>query len=361
VRRIRLTVAYDGARYVGWQTQPNGTSIEEVLNQALSKLLKENITVIGASRTDSGVHADGNIAVFDTESRIPGDKFKFALNEFLPADVVVQDSCEVALNYHPRKLNSVKTYEYRILNRRLPLPKERDYAYFYYYPLDTGKMRRAAEVILGEHDFKSFCSIRTQIEDTVRRIYSVSLEKEGDMIVFRISGNGFLYNMVRIIVGTLVKIGNGMIPEESMRDILEARDRSKAGPRAPAMGLTLKSIEEEKALSEVIDEDNTHWSYMLYQGRIAAEKAGFLIIRACEEWAYDAMLLRLTKQLSRNGADRIFVKDLTGRLYDGRKAAYFTYRLCTDRETAGRTGAGRWFRTGDPRRSFAGIIEEDEE
>jgi len=360
VRRIKLIVSYDGASYVGWQTQPNGTSIEEVLNRALSKLLKENITVIGASRTDSGVHADGNIAVFDTESRIPGDKFRFALNEFLPPDIVIQDSCEVALNYHPRKLNSVKTYEYRILNRRLPMPKERLYSYFYYYPLDIGKMRRAAEVILGEHDFKSFCSIRTQIEDTVRRIYSVSLTEEGDMIVFRISGNGFLYNMVRIIVGTLVKIGNGMIPEESMKEILEARDRSKAGPRAPAMGLTLKSIEEEKELSEVIDEDNAHWSYLLYQGRIEAEKTGYLIIRACEDWAYGAMLLRLTKQLSRNGADRIFVTDRTGRLYDGKKASYFTYSLVKEYDTVKALGPGTWFVTGDPRRQTSEFTEEEE-
>jgi len=350
VRRIRLTVSYDGTAYVGWQAQPNGTSVEEVLNRALSKLLKENITVIGASRTDSGVHSDGNIAVFDTESRIPGEKFTYALNEFLPPDVVIQSSCEVPLTYHPRKLNSVKTYEYRILNRRLPLPKERSYAYFYYYPLDAGKMRRAAEVLLGEHDFKSFCSIRTQIEDTVRRIYSVSVTEEGDLIVFRISGNGFLYNMVRIIVGTLVKIGNGMLPEESTKDILEARDRSKAGPRAPAMGLTLKSIEEEKGLREVIDEENGHWSYLLYQGRIEAEKAGFLIIRACEDRDYEAMILRLTKQLSRNGADKVYVCDRTGRLFDGKKAAYFTYTAFRD----------DWFVTGDPRRNREEAGEDEE-
>ena len=128
MRRIRLTISYDGTNYVGWQLQPNGTAIEEVLNKALSKLLKEEIQVIGASRTDSGVHADGNICVFDTESRIPADKFRFALNEFLPQDIVVQDSDEVPLTFHPRKVNSRKTYEYRILNRKLPLPKERNYS-----------------------------------------------------------------------------------------------------------------------------------------------------------------------------------------------------------------------------------------
>ena len=130
MRRIRLFIAYDGSAYVGWQAQPNGVSVEEVLTGALKKLLKENVLLIGASRTDSGVHADGNIAVFDTESRIPGDKFKFALNEFLPRDIVVQESDEVPLTYHPRKVNAEKTYEYRILNRKIPLPKERNYAYF---------------------------------------------------------------------------------------------------------------------------------------------------------------------------------------------------------------------------------------
>ena len=325
MRRIRLTIAYDGAHYVGWQWQPNGTAIEEVLNKALSKLLKEEIKVIGASRTDSGVHADGNIAVFDTESRIPADKFKFALNEFLPDDIVVQESDEVPLSYHPRKVNSVKTYEYRILARKVPLPKERDYAYFFYYPLDVEKMQRAAAVLIGEHDFKSFCSIRTDIEDTVRRIYSCTVTQDGDIITVRISGNGFLYNMVRIIVGTLVKIGSGIFPEDCMKKILEARDRAKAGPRAPAMGLTLKSIVEEKELPELLDEENEHWSYRLYQGDVPAGGDGMIVIRSCTEEDYERLLIRLTKQVSRNGARFVYVQDRTGRLQAGQTAAYFTY------------------------------------
>ncbi len=245
MRRIRLIVSYDGTNYVGWQMQPNGVSIEEVLNRALKKLLKEEIHVIGASRTDSGVHADGNIAVFDTESRIPADKFKFALNEFLPDDIVIQDSDEVPSDYHPRKRNMIKTYEYRILNRKLPLPRERNYAHFYYYDLDVPKMQRCADLLIGQHDFKSFCSVHTKIKSTVRTIYSLDITKEGDMITFRIVGNGFLYNMVRIIVGTLKKIGSGLWPEEIMPEILAAKDRSKAGPTAPANGLTLVSIVED--------------------------------------------------------------------------------------------------------------------
>ena len=363
MRRIRLTIAYDGTNYVGWQVQPNGVSIEEVLNGALKKLLKEEISVIGASRTDSGVHADGNVCVFDTESRIPADKFRFALNEFLPEDIRVQESKEVPLSYHPRKVNSVKTYEYRILNRVLPLPKERNYSYFYYYPLDEKKMDRAAKALLGEHDFKSFCSIRTNAEDTVRRIYTADVTREGDIITLRLSGSGFLYNMVRIIAGTLVKIGAGIYPEEAMAEILEARSREKAGPRAPAMGLTLKSIAEEEALPERIREENRHWAYDLYQGNISGaareEKSGnpcaFMIIRACDGGDYDALLLRLTKYLSRNGALDIYCKDETGRLKDGRAADYFTYRV-PEKLPGDIPETGEWFVTRDEQKAGEYII-----
>ena len=245
MRRIKLTVAYDGTNYVGWQVQPNGVSIEEILNRELSRMLKEKITVIGASRTDSGVHALGNICVFDTESRIPGDKFKFAINESLPPDIVVQESEEVPLDYHPRKVRSIKTYEYRILNRVLPDPTQRLNSYFFYYPLDVEKMKEAAKVVVGEHDFKSFCNIRASVKTTVRTIYSLTIDKTGDMITLRVVGNGFLYNMVRIIVGTLVKIGCGLWPLEKMQEALLACDRSSAGPTAPAKGLTLISIVEQ--------------------------------------------------------------------------------------------------------------------
>ena len=325
MRRIRLTVSYDGSHYVGWQAQPNGTSIEEVLTAALKKLLHEDVLVIGASRTDSGVHADGNVAVFDTESRIPGEKFCFALNEFLPRDIVIQESREVPLSYHPRKVNAEKTYEYRILNRKMPLPKERYYAYFYYYPLDIEKMDRAAKVLLGEHDFKSFCAPRTQIEDTVRRILEISVTKQGDMITLKVRGNGFLYHMVRIIAGTLVKIGAGLLPEEEMVKILEARDRSAAGPMAPPEGLTLKGIVEETRLPDEIREENPHWGYRLLQGKIETEKTAFLFLNHVDEKDYDRTLLRLTKTLSRNGAVYIYVLDRTGRLQAGMQEDYFTY------------------------------------
>lgn len=242
MRRIRLTVSYDGTNYVGWQAQPNGLSVEEVLNQAVSSLVHEDIHVIGASRTDSGVHADMNIAVFDTESHIAAEKFKFAINTFLPGDIKIQASDEVDLFWHPRKMNTVKTYEYRILNRKIPIPKERNYSCFFYYDLDVEKMKRAAAVLVGTHDFKAFCSIHSTADTTVRTIYDIDIRREGDFIITRITGNGFLYNMVRIIMGTLIKIGTGIFPPDCMPEILDSLDRHRAGNTASAAGLTLKEI-----------------------------------------------------------------------------------------------------------------------
>lgn len=242
MKRIKLIVAYDGTNYCGWQTQINGITVEEVLNKTLSGLLKEDIRVIGASRTDSGVHALGNVAVFDTESKIPGDKFSFALNQRLPEDIRIQESCQVEDDFHPRFCDTIKTYEYKILNRKFALPTERLYSAFVYYPLDVEKMQMAAAYLVGEHDFKSFCSSGSQVESTVRTITDISVEKHGEMISIRVSGNGFLYNMVRIIVGTLMKIGLGVWEPERMEEILNACDRNAAGPKAEARGLTLVEI-----------------------------------------------------------------------------------------------------------------------
>lgn len=242
MKRIKLIVAYDGTNYCGWQTQINGITVEEVLNKTLSELLKEDVRVIGASRTDSGVHALGNVAVFDTESKIPGDKFSFALNQRLPDDIRIQESCQVADDFHPRFCDTIKTYEYKILNRKFALPTERLYSAFVYYPLDVEKMQKAAAYLVGEHDFKSFCSSGSQVESTVRTITDISVCRQGEMISIRVSGNGFLYNMVRIIVGTLMKIGLGVWEPERMEEILNACDRNAAGPKAEARGLTLVEI-----------------------------------------------------------------------------------------------------------------------
>lgn len=242
MKRIMLIVSYDGTGYCGWQLQPGMPTVEAILNQSLSSLLKEEITVIGASRTDSGVHARGNVAVFDTETRIPAEKLMYALNQYLPEDIRIQCSREVSLTFHPRRVNSRKTYEYRILNRKVSIPTERLYSTFVYYELNLQAMQAAAAYLTGEHDFKSFCSVKTQAEETVRTIYRLEVTGQGDIITISVTGSGFLYNMVRIIAGTLIEVGRGAIMPERMKDILAGCDRSLAGPTAPAQGLTLIGI-----------------------------------------------------------------------------------------------------------------------
>ena len=241
--RVMLTVAYDGTNYHGWQLQPNAITVEGVLNEALSELLHEDIKVIGASRTDTGVHALGNIAVFDTEARIPAEKVSYALNQRLPDDIRIQKSQQGSLDFHPRHQNSKKTYEYRILNREFALPTQRLYSHFTYVPLDVDLMKAGAKYLIGEHDFKSFCSVNTVVESTVRTIYDISVTKHEDIISIKVTGSGFLYNMVRIIAGTLMEIGKGKTEPQKVKDMLEALDRTASGPTAPACGLTLMSYE----------------------------------------------------------------------------------------------------------------------
>lgn len=315
-RRILLRVAYDGTNYHGWQLQPNAATIEGELNRALCALTGEEIVVTGASRTDAGVHALGNVAVFDTTSRIPAEKFSYALNQRLPEDIVIQSSKQVADDFHPRHCDCRKTYEYDILNRTFPLPAYRNTAYFLYGTLNIEAMRRACQAFLGEHDFASFCAAGAQVQTTVRTIYSLEVEcrplteagtpvppasgeavnaadgKHGEqvqqaqsasgemlnaaagesdeqvqqaqpesgetaipaagganagsadqLLTIRVKGNGFLYNMVRIIAGTLVEVGRGHIEPEEVAGIIAAKDRAKAGPTAPARGLRLVEIE----------------------------------------------------------------------------------------------------------------------
>ena len=261
--RIKLTVAYDGTNYHGWQLQPGKATIEGELNKALSLLAGEQVCVIGASRTDAGVHALGNVAVFDTSSHIPAEKFAYALNQRLPADIVIQCSEEVPGDFHPRRCGCRKTYEYTILNRRFPLPQYRDTAYFYYGNLDISSMRKACSAFIGEHDFAGFCSSGAQVQSTTRTIYSLEILEEnmpepacitetnkyennpvrtGRIITIRVQGNGFLYNMVRIIAGTLLEAGKGRINPDDIEEIIASCDRSRAGATAPARGLKLVQI-----------------------------------------------------------------------------------------------------------------------
>lgn len=243
MKRVKLIVAYDGTAYCGWQVQPNGPTIEGELNAALTILTGENIQVIGASRTDAGVHGLCNVAVFDTESPIPGEKFSYALNQRLPENIRVRDSEEVAPDFHPRHQASRKTYAYRILNAEFPDPTKRLYTHFTYHKMDVSQMQKAAEYFVGEHDFKSFCSPAATVESTVRTIYKCQVSKEGELITIEVQGNGFLYNMVRIMAGTLMEVGCGRMLPEQIPDILKQKDRNAAGPTAPAKGLCLVKYE----------------------------------------------------------------------------------------------------------------------
>ncbi len=238
-----MTVAYDGTNYCGWQVQPNGNTIQAEINQHLSELLKEPVHVMGASRTDAGVHARGNVCAFDTNNRMPGERIAYAMNTRLPEDIRIRGSLEVPDSFHPRFQRTIKTYRYQILNTRFPDPTRRRYAFFYHYDLQADRMQRAAEALVGEHDFTSFCTDKPEVTNHVRTIYRLDVSRDAeDMITIEIIGNGFLYNMVRIIAGTLIRIGSGMQEPEEMQRILEGRNRQLAGDTARPEGLTLMNI-----------------------------------------------------------------------------------------------------------------------
>lgn len=245
MNRIKLTVAYDGTAYCGWQLQPNGLTIEEELNKAIEHVTGEKIRVIGASRTDAGVHAKCNIAVFDTESAIPAEKFSYAINRYLPSDIRIFESVAVEADFHPRHCKTKKTYEYWIDHEKFQDPLLRLYSHFVYGKLNLNAMRNAAAKLEGEHDFKSFCATEIAVKTTIRTIYKIEIEERGTQLIIRVQGNGFLYNMVRIIVGTLLEVGMGRRSEEEMTFILETLDRRLAGPTAPARGLHLVAYEFE--------------------------------------------------------------------------------------------------------------------
>ena len=238
-KRIMLTVAYDGTDYFGWQVQPDKPTIEGILNEELSRLLEEDIHVIGASRTDTGVHAKGAVCVFDTGSSIPAEKYSYAINRSLPDDIRVMSSKQVGDDFHPRKVPCRKTYEYRIYNDTFHDPMRRRYTHHVYGPLDEKAMDEACKYLEGEHDFASFSSAGGQAVSSVRTIYDSSVVREGKEVVIRVTGNGFLYNIVRIIAGTLIEVGQGKYPPKEVAAMLKAVDRAAAGQTAPACGLCL--------------------------------------------------------------------------------------------------------------------------
>ena len=309
MRRIRLTIAYDGTNYRGWQIQqpttahPEGTvpTIQGELQRALGQLLPKEavhgaapeksldpltspdhvdeaaapgiLPVVGASRTDSGVHALGNVACFDTESTIPAANFPKAINRYLPPDIRVMQADEVSMDFHPRFVPHEKCYEYRIDHGRVANPLTRLYAYNYTYPLDLERMRAAARELVGVHDFTSFVNPDSQVfehgGDAIREIYSIDILEEGSQLVIRIRGNGFLYHMIRIIVGTLLVIGNGRRAPEDIRTMLAAKDRTTAGPTVPAHGLCLCALHYDEAATADDARDDGDIKTLATQDRVS--------------------------------------------------------------------------------------------
>lgn len=242
MRNIKLIIEYDGTNYNGWQTQKNKTSIQETIENALRMVMNEEIELFGASRTDSGVHALGQTANFMTNSNIIIEKIPSALNSILPTDIAVKSAVEVNDDFHARFSSKGKKYKYVVLNDKTPSPMLRNYTYFYRYNLDFEAMKEACAYFKGEHDFASFKSTGGSAKTSMRTIYDVELIKNENIIEFYISGDGFLYNMVRIIVGTLIDVGIGKIKPKQVEEIILLRDRKRAGKTAPAHGLCLVEV-----------------------------------------------------------------------------------------------------------------------
>ncbi len=241
--RVFIKIEYDGTDYCGWQIQPNAATVQEEIEKALLALTGEKCSVTGSGRTDSGVHALGQVAHFDTNSAIPADRFASALNQYLPCDIKVIESWQAEGDLHARYSAKRKTYQYKIYMSKHPRPLLERYATRVEYDLDEVKMNEAAKGFIGKHDFACFLASGSEVKDTVREIYLSEVNRVGDQITFTVTGNGFLYNMVRIMMGTLVKVGSGKLKAEEIEEILASKCREKAGFTMPPQGLTLIKVE----------------------------------------------------------------------------------------------------------------------
>ncbi|NLX61412.1 MAG: tRNA pseudouridine(38-40) synthase TruA [Tissierellia bacterium] len=239
---IKLTIQYDGTNYCGWQKQKNGISIQEKIEDAIYLVTGEEVNLIGSGRTDRGVHAQGQVANFITSSKVPPSRFKYALNSKLPEDISIVKSELVADDFHSRYDAKGKIYRYLIYNGEIRNPLYNRYAYHVPIKLDFQSMDKAKNYFLGSHDFKAFMAQGSSVKSTVRTIKGISLDQKGNLICLTIEGDGFLYNMVRIIVGTLVEVGLGKIKGDSIPHIIKSKDRKMAGHTAPAKGLCLEKV-----------------------------------------------------------------------------------------------------------------------
>lgn len=240
--RVKLVIEYNGEKYCGWQRQNNGISIQQHIEQAIKKLTGVKTNVTGAGRTDAGVHALGQVAHFDTNSNIPADKFSYALNLLLPKDIRIKNSCEVDESFHARFSAQAKEYRYTIYNHEHASALYHDVSLHVRTKLNIEAMKRVANCFFGTHDFKAFMAAGSDVKDTVRTIYHIMITQDESFIYLDITGSGFLYNMVRIIAGTLIEAGKGRIGVEDIKGILEGKDRVYAGPTAAPKGLMLMKI-----------------------------------------------------------------------------------------------------------------------
>lgn len=241
--RIKLTLSYDGTSFCGWQKQKNGVSVQQTVEDAIKALTGEKVSVVGSGRTDAGVHAKGQVAHFDTSANIPPEKFYKALNTLLPVGVKALSSKIAAENFNACRTAKRKTYEYSIYLSDAEQPLKERYATRVYGTLNVEKMQSAAQLLVGEHDFKAFSATGGSVKTTVRTVYGITVEQSGEDMKIKVCGNGFLYNMVRIIAGALVKIGRGDISESDILTALKTGERNLLGETMPAKGLCLVKVE----------------------------------------------------------------------------------------------------------------------
>lgn len=243
MQRLKCTIAYDGTAYFGYQIQPNNRTIQEEIEKALKKLHKgSEIKIYASGRTDAGVHAKGQVIHFDTNLDIPEEKWPIALNSILPGDISILFAERVNGKFHARFDVKRKEYRYFINPSSKKDPFTRNYAARYPYELNIKAIESAMAHLIGTHDFTSFCSAKTEVEDKIRTIYKMEIQEDNGLIVFKFIGNGFLYNMVRILTGTLLDVGTGKRTPESISTVLEEKDRALAGKTAPAHGLYLWEV-----------------------------------------------------------------------------------------------------------------------
>lgn len=245
MRNIKLTIEYKGTNYLGFQKQPKGPTIQGELEKALEILLKERAKVVGASRTDAGVHATGQVVNFRTSSRMEGKRIKSGLNGILPEDIVVKEALEVPISFHARRDAILREYCYLIWNESYPSVLKKEFVYFVPQPLNLGAMRQALKDLIGTYDFTSFCVASSSVKGCTRTVKEAAIEKKGQLFLIRIQADAFVHQMVRSIVGTLIEIGLGKRKPEEMGEILESKDRRKAGKTAPAHALILTEVRYE--------------------------------------------------------------------------------------------------------------------